>query len=192
MKFKGMIMALASITMIIGLSGCGTTASSASKDSGSKQATSKEDKLANQGLLTQYEMNVQAAIRLANQPFKNLTAMLDQPEFDAATAKATAQQAEKANQDLKDKLAKVNVPKGFSKDTKTTLSSAMTDLQTAFDKRSEAVKSVENVKSLEDLKTQLATVDKAGADSFQSFMDKANGVNKKMGTIETDYTQELK
>ncbi len=190
MKFKGFLLIIASLVMVIGLSACGSSQSS-SKDSGSKQTSSKEDKQAKQALLTQYEANLQTAIRLAYTPFNNLTAMLNQPTFDASAAKQTAQQAEKANQDLKDQLSKLSMPKGFSKDTKSKLNSALADLQTSFDKRSEAVKSVENVKTADDLKTQLAAVDKAGTDSYKSFMDKANAVNKSMGLIETDYTQEL-
>ena len=85
MKLKGILLVLASVVMALGLSACGSS-ESASKDSGTKQASSKEDKQANQALLTQYEANLQTAIRLSYTPFNNLTAMLNQPKFDAAAA----------------------------------------------------------------------------------------------------------
>lgn len=193
MKLKSLTLVLASAIMLVGLSACGAT-QSASKSSGSKQSqtSTKDQKQANKSLLTQYELNLQTAIRLAYTPFSTLKGMENAQSLDAASLKTTVQQAEKANTDLKSRLSKISIPSQLPKDSKSKLKSALVDLQTSFDKMSASIKSVENVKTTKDLTAAMDNDDKAGNSAFTSFMNKANAVNKKVGLIDTDYTQELK
>ena len=193
MKLKAVLISVLAV-FLLAMVGCGsnsTASKSANSDNSSSQSVKKDKKKADMSAVMDFELNMIEDIHVAIKPVNDLVSLGSADSFDAKTVKTSADAAAKSAQDYATKINNYKMPSGMSKATQTKVKSALSDLATSFQQRSDAAKACANATSKSELQKDVAKIDTTSKDSFQSFQDKMDAVHKNIGLISSNFSLEL-
>lgn len=184
-----------------------TTESADDNSQGTEETeTNKEDsQKAQAAALMSWELGLIANIHTTEDPFNALTALASGKKLDKAQVKELAGKAVESGNSFSEKMKQVEIPSELPKDLQDKLKASVSDLAASFKARAGAAKELKSVSSIDELKTQMATMDltvpadakkedakHVGLKEFKSFNKKLNEVQKAVGLTEpTDFSAEF-